>query len=71
MDTKNTITSKEVKKILNENFKQYINIFYIIIPRSTKVLEANIYKQTICEYIPENVVSKSYGQLVQEMMKIE
>lgn len=64
MDTKNTITSKEVKKILNESFKQYINIFYIIIPRSTKVLEANIYKQTICEYISENVVSKSYGQLV-------
>lgn len=71
MDTKNTIASKEVKKILNESFKQHINIFDIVIPRSTKVSEANIYKQTICEYIPENAVSKAYEQLVQEMMKIE
>ena len=71
MDTKNTIASKEVKKILNESFKQHINIFDIVIPRSTKVSEANIYKQTICEYMSENVVSKAYGQLVQEMMKIE
>ncbi len=71
MDTKNTIASKEVKKILNESFKQHINIFDIVIPRSTKVSEANIYKQTICEYMPENAVSKAYEQLVQEMMKIE
>ncbi len=71
MDTKNTIASKEVKKILNESFKQHINIFDIVIPRSTKVSEANIYIQTICEYMPENAVSKAYEQLVQEMMKIE
>lgn len=71
MDTKNTIASKEVKKILNESFKQHINIFDVVIPRSTKVSEANIYKQTICEYMPENAVSKAYEQLVQEMMEIE
>lgn len=71
MDNKNTIASKEVKKILNESFKQHINIFETVIPRSTKVAEANIYKQTICEYMPENQVSKAYEQLIQEMMKIE
>ncbi len=71
MDIKKTIASKEVKKLINDGFKEYINIFETVIPRSTKVSEANIYKQTICEYMPENAVSKAYEQLVQEMMKIE
>lgn len=71
MDSKNTKTSKEVKKLLNESFKENINIFDTVIPKSIKVSEANIYKQIICEYLPQNTVSKAYENFLQEVLKIE
>ncbi|MDE6357052.1 MAG: ParA family protein [Eubacteriales bacterium] len=71
MDSKNTKTSKEVKKLLNEKFKESISLFNTIIPKSIKVSEANIYKQTICEYLPQNTVSKAYESFLQEVLKIE
>ena len=71
MDSKKTIASKEVKKVLEESFGEYINIFQNVIPRSTKVAEANIYKQIICEYLPTNIVSKAYEDFLQEVLKNE
>ena len=67
MDSKNT----KVKKFLNEKFKESISLFNTIIPKSIKVSEANIYKQTICEYLPQNTVSKAYESFLQEVLKIE
>ena len=71
MDSKKTIASKEVKKVLEESFGEHINIFQNVIPRSTKVAEANIYKQIICEYLPTNIVSKAYEDFLQEVLKNE
>lgn len=71
MDSKKTIASKEVKKVLEESFGEHINIFQNVIPRSTKVSEANIHKKTICEYLPTNAVSKAYEYFLQEVLKNE
>lgn len=68
MDSKNTKTSKEVKKLLNSSFKENINIFNTVIPNSIKVAEANVYKQIICEYLPTNKVCKAYENLLKELV---
>ena len=68
MDSKNTKTSKEVKKLLNSSFKENINIFNTVIPNSIKVAEANVYKQIICEYLPTNKVCKAYENLLKELI---
>lgn len=70
MDSKNTKTSKEVKKLLNSSFKENINIFNTVIPNSIKVAEANVYKQIICEYLPTNKVCKAYENLLKELIEI-
>lgn len=71
MDSKNTRTSKEVKKLLNSNFKEEINIFNTIIPNSIKVAESNIYRQIICEYLPKNKVCIAYENFLKEVISIE
>lgn len=70
MDSKNTKTSKEVKKIIDTSFKENINIFNTVIPNSIKVAEANVYKQIICEYLPTNKVCKAYENLLKELIEI-
>ncbi len=71
MDKKNTKTSKEVKKILDSNFKENVNIFKTVIPYSIKVSEANMYKKIICEYLPKNTVSVFYEKFLKEVLKNE
>ena len=71
MDSKNTKTSKEVKKLLDSSFKENINIFKTVIPNSIKVAEANIYKKIICEYLPTNIASISYEKFLKEVLKNE
>ena len=71
MDKENTKSSKKVKEMLNNAFKEEINIFQTIIPRSIKVAEGTIYKKTICEYLPKNIVAKAYEKLVNEVLQIE
>ena len=71
MDSKNTKTSKEVKKLLDSSFKENVNIFKTVIPNSIKVAEANIYKKIICEYLPTNIASLSYEKFLKEVLKNE
>lgn len=71
MDSANTIVSKEVIAYLESNFGQMINVFNTRIPRSTKVPEASIYQQNICEYDPTNHAAIAYEEFVKELMSNE
>lgn len=63
-----TKLSASVMAMLEESYLNNIRIFNAKIPRSVKVGEANLYQQTICEYLPENPVSLAYEEFVKELI---
>lgn len=54
--------------MIEESYVNNIRIFKAKIPRSVKVGEANLYQQTICEYLPDNPVSLAYEEFVKELI---
>jgi chromosome partitioning protein len=68
MDSERTIVSARVKQIIETAFDGKVNVFKTTIPRSIKVAEANLYRQTICEYMPHNPAAIAYENFVKELM---
>ena len=71
MDNERTIVSAKVKKLIENAFEGNIRIFKTCIPRSIKVAEASCYRQTICEYMPDNPAAIAYENFVKEWIENE
>jgi chromosome partitioning protein len=71
MDNERTIVSAHVKEMIEKSFKGTVNIFKTRIPRSIKVAEASLYRQTICEYMPRNIAAVAYEKFTQEVLESE
>ena len=69
MDTGRTIVSAQVNSMIESTFAGKIHLFETRIPRSIKVAEACMYRQTICEYMPDNPAAVAYEHFVKELME--
>ncbi|MCI8650734.1 MAG: ParA family protein [Anaerotruncus sp.] len=64
-----TCLAREIGEMLAEHTQQNsIPIFQTKIPRSTKVGEAALYGQTICEYLPKHPAALAYEAFVKELI---
>lgn len=63
-----TKLSANVMAMIEESYLDNIRLFNAKIPRSVKVGEANLYQQTICEYLPDNPVSLAYEEFAKELI---
>jgi chromosome partitioning protein len=68
MDSERTIVSAHVKQIIDKAFEGRVNVFKTRIPRSIKVAEASLYRQTICEFMPNNPAAIAYENFAKELI---
>ena len=59
---------KDMSDIMDKTYSQTVRIFDTIIPHSTKVGEANMYRQSVILYKENSKPSKAYQEFAKELM---
>ena len=62
-----TVLYKEVSDIMDKAYRQSVRIFDTIIPLSTKVGEANMYRQSVLMYDKHSKPSQAYQDFAKEL----
>jgi len=62
---------REIHDTIKEAYKHTINVFKTQIPNSIKVGEANLNRQSVIEYAPQNKASLAYLEFAEEVMNCE